>query len=184
MNFLCPRFSDSLTFESNSVIAQVQLWVFSVTKATCFLLWYIFMVTYTADLTCSCFCFCSFIFFCKISCTACPRFWLVRPWFDASSSQQLSGDYLFWMLILGWMKPVFWVFWTCFVVLAPSLHGIRPDSLLNPADSQETLLLCCGNHLCRDVGADFCRRRWEEVRLMAFCRLRGRIQLEALGWNC
>lgn len=88
------------------------------------------------------------------------------------------------MLILGWMKPVFWVFWTCFVVLAPSLHGIRPDSLLNPADSQETLSLCCGNHLCRDVGADFCRRRWEEVRLMPFCCLRGRIQLEALGWNC
>lgn len=89
---VCPRFSDSLlTFESNSVIAQVQLWVFSVTKATRFLLWYIFMLTYAADLTCSYFCYCSFIFFCKISCTACPRFWLVRsrlerPWFDVSSS--------------------------------------------------------------------------------------------------
>lgn len=46
------------------------------------------------------------------------------------------------------------------------------------------LLLCSWDHLWRHVRADVCRRRWEEVRLMTFCRLRGRIQLQALRGSC
>lgn len=42
------------------------------------------------------------------------------------------------------------------------------------------VLLCSGDHLSRNVGVDVCWWRWEEVRLMTLCGLRGWIHLQAL----
>lgn len=85
------------------------------------------------------------------------------------------------------LKRLSWfVLWLQVYHQLHSTGSRQPAAHLSPARRDDrTLLLCGRHHLCRDVGADVCRWSWQQVRLMAVRRLRGRIQIQALwgGWT-
>lgn len=84
------------------------------------------------------------------------------------------------------LKRLSWfVLWLQVYHQLHSTGSRQPAAHLSPAGRDDrTLLLCGRHHLCRDVGADVCRWSWQQVRLMAVCRLRSRIQIQALWGGC